>query len=47
MEVKATQDFAEPRKLLLSANDLVTVVDHGWVSERERRVGLKEYRKKL
>lgn len=29
MEVQATRDFAEPRKLALSANDLVTVIDHG------------------
>lgn len=38
MEVQAARDFAEPRKLALVANDLVTVIDHGWV--RERRVGL-------
>eukprot|EP00064_Thunnus_orientalis_P006116 superscaffoldBa00000622_g6131 len=29
MEVQATRDFAEPRKLALVANDLVTVIDHG------------------
>ncbi|XP_041821309.1 non-receptor tyrosine-protein kinase TNK1 isoform X2 [Chelmon rostratus] len=29
MEVQATRDFAEPRKLTLVANDLVTVIDHG------------------
>lgn len=40
MEVQATRDFAEPRKLTLVANDLVTVIDHGWV--RERRAELKE-----
>ncbi|XP_020484826.2 non-receptor tyrosine-protein kinase TNK1 [Labrus bergylta] len=28
-EVQATRDFAEPRKLALAANDLVTVIDHG------------------
>jgi len=35
MEVKATRDFAEPRKLALVANDLVTVIEHGWVREKE------------
>lgn len=34
MEVQATRDFAEPRKLALVANDLVTVIDHGWVRNR-------------
>ncbi|XP_075968414.1 non-receptor tyrosine-protein kinase TNK1 [Anarhichas minor] len=29
MEVQATRDFDEPRKLALVANDLVTVIDHG------------------
>ncbi|XP_041634723.1 non-receptor tyrosine-protein kinase TNK1 [Cheilinus undulatus] len=29
MEVQATRDFSEPRKLALVANDLVTVIDHG------------------
>ncbi|XP_068569377.1 non-receptor tyrosine-protein kinase TNK1 [Cebidichthys violaceus] len=29
LEVQATRDFAEPRKLALVANDLVTVIDHG------------------
>ncbi|XP_070786384.1 non-receptor tyrosine-protein kinase TNK1 [Enoplosus armatus] len=29
VEVQATRDFAEPRKLALVANDLVTVIDHG------------------
>uniref|UniRef100_A0A3B5B7G9 Tyrosine kinase non receptor 1 n=1 Tax=Stegastes partitus TaxID=144197 RepID=A0A3B5B7G9_9TELE len=33
MEVQATRDFTEPRKLTLAANDLVTVIDHGWLSE--------------
>lgn len=44
MEVQATRDFAEPRKLALAANDLVTVIDHGWV--RERRVGLEKSKRK-
>lgn len=35
MEVQATRDFAEPRKLALAASDLVTVVDHGWVRGRK------------
>lgn len=42
MEVKATRDFAEPRKLTLAASDLVTVIDHGWVWKR--RVGLRDDR---
>ncbi|XP_044039250.1 non-receptor tyrosine-protein kinase TNK1 isoform X2 [Siniperca chuatsi] len=29
VEMQATRDFAEPRKLALVANDLVTVIDHG------------------
>ncbi|KAL6118592.1 tnk1 [Pungitius sinensis] len=29
MEVQATRDFSEPRKLALAANDPVTVIDHG------------------
>lgn len=29
--MQATQDFAEPRKLELAANDLVTLVEHRWV----------------
>lgn len=33
MEVQATRDFSESRKLTLVANDLVTVIDHGWVKE--------------
>ncbi|XP_029310776.1 non-receptor tyrosine-protein kinase TNK1 [Cottoperca gobio] len=46
MEVQATRDFAEPRKLALVANDLVTVIDHGlelceWKGQNHRtlRVG--------
>lgn len=35
MEVQATRDFAEPRKLALTASDLVTVIDHGWVRGRK------------
>ncbi|XP_071755110.1 non-receptor tyrosine-protein kinase TNK1 [Centroberyx gerrardi] len=29
MEVQVIRDFAEPRKLTLVANDLVTIIDHG------------------
>lgn len=41
MEVQATRDFAEARKLQLVANDLVTVVDHGlelceWRGQNQR-----------
>ncbi|TMS01893.1 Activated CDC42 kinase 1 [Larimichthys crocea] len=41
MEVQATRDFAEPRKLALAANDLVTVIDHGlelceWRGQNQR-----------
>ncbi|KAI3376409.1 hypothetical protein L3Q82_016889 [Scortum barcoo] len=41
MEVQATRDFAEPRKLALVANDLVTVIDHGleqceWRGQNQR-----------
>lgn len=41
MEVQATRDFAEPRKLLLATNDLVTVIDHGlelneWRGQNQR-----------
>ncbi|KAI4900179.1 hypothetical protein NFI96_023899 [Prochilodus magdalenae] len=46
MEVRAVQDFMEPRKLALQANDLVTVIDHGlelneWRGQNQRtlRVG--------
>lgn len=30
-EMQATRDFAESRKLELAANDLVILVEHGWV----------------
>lgn len=30
-EMQATRDFAEPRKVELAANDLVTLVEHRWV----------------
>ncbi|XP_035530816.1 non-receptor tyrosine-protein kinase TNK1 [Morone saxatilis] len=41
MEAQATRDFAEPRKLALVANDLVTVIDHGlelceWRGQNQR-----------
>ncbi|XP_010777811.1 LOW QUALITY PROTEIN: non-receptor tyrosine-protein kinase TNK1 [Notothenia coriiceps] len=41
MEVQATRDFAEPRKLALVPNDLVTVIDHGlelceWKGQNQR-----------
>lgn len=41
MEVQATRDFAEPRKLTLVASDLVTVIDHGlemteWRGQNQR-----------
>lgn len=39
MEVQATRDFAEPRKLPLVANDLVTVIEHGWVRTEGRTAG--------
>lgn len=39
MEVQATREFAEPRKLALAPNDLVTVIDHGWVRGGVVRVG--------
>lgn len=29
-EAQATRDFSEPRKLVLAANDLVTLVEHRW-----------------
>lgn len=37
MEVQATRDFAELRKLPLAANDVVTVIDHGWVRQDEEQ----------
>ncbi|XP_039997417.1 non-receptor tyrosine-protein kinase TNK1 isoform X2 [Xiphias gladius] len=41
MEVQATRDFSEPRKLALVANDLVTVIEHGpevseWRGQNQR-----------
>ncbi|CAN9509660.1 unnamed protein product [Ophioblennius macclurei] len=44
-EVQATRDFAEPRKLALAANDLVTVVDHGlelseWRGQNQRTLNV-------
>ncbi|XP_061922171.1 non-receptor tyrosine-protein kinase TNK1 [Entelurus aequoreus] len=41
MEVQATREFAEPRKLALLPNDLVTVVEHGlelseWRGQNQR-----------
>lgn len=33
MEVHVTRDFVEPRKLQLTANDVVTVLEHRWVKE--------------
>ncbi|XP_030286657.1 non-receptor tyrosine-protein kinase TNK1 isoform X1 [Sparus aurata] len=45
MEVQATRDFAEPRKLALAASDLVTVVDHGlelceWKGQNQRTLSV-------
>lgn len=45
MEVQATRDFSEARKLVLSANDLVTVVDHGldmseWRGQNQRTLSV-------
>lgn len=45
MEVQATRDFNETRKLVLSANDLVTVVDHGldmneWRGQNQRTLSV-------
>ncbi|XP_044198278.1 non-receptor tyrosine-protein kinase TNK1 [Thunnus albacares] len=45
MEVQATRDFAEPRKLALVANDLVTVIDHGlelceWRGQNQRTLSV-------
>ncbi|XP_053199478.1 non-receptor tyrosine-protein kinase TNK1 [Scomber japonicus] len=44
-EVQATRDFAEPRKLALVANDLVTVIDHGlelceWRGQNQRTLSV-------
>uniref|UniRef100_A0AAQ6IV93 Non-specific protein-tyrosine kinase n=1 Tax=Anabas testudineus TaxID=64144 RepID=A0AAQ6IV93_ANATE len=45
MEVQATRDFAELRKLALVANDLVTVIDHGlelseWKGQNQRTLAV-------
>ncbi|KAM9426359.1 non-receptor tyrosine-protein kinase TNK1 [Pholidichthys leucotaenia] len=45
MEVQATRDFAEPRKLTLAPNDLVTVIDHGlelseWRGQNQRTLNV-------
>ncbi|XP_052458105.1 activated CDC42 kinase 1-like isoform X2 [Carassius gibelio] len=45
MEVRAMKDFAEPRKLSLQANDLVTVIDHGleiceWKGQNQRTLSV-------
>uniref|UniRef100_A0A668AF04 Tyrosine kinase, non-receptor, 1 n=1 Tax=Myripristis murdjan TaxID=586833 RepID=A0A668AF04_9TELE len=45
MEVQAIRDFAEPRKLALVPNDLVTVIDHGlelceWKGQNQRTLAV-------
>ncbi|XP_066536639.1 non-receptor tyrosine-protein kinase TNK1 [Hoplias malabaricus] len=45
MEVRALQDFSEPRKLALQASDLVTVIDHGlelceWKGQNQRTLSV-------
>ncbi|KAF3697933.1 Activated CDC42 kinase 1 [Channa argus] len=45
MEVQATREFAEPRKLAVVANDLVTVIDHGlelseWKGQNQRTLAV-------
>lgn len=45
MEVQATREFAEPRKLALLPNDLVTVIDHGldmneWKGQNQRTLSV-------
>lgn len=45
MEVQATREFAESRKLALSPNDLVTVIDHGldmneWKGQNQRTLNI-------
>ncbi|KAK7909841.1 hypothetical protein WMY93_014525 [Mugilogobius chulae] len=45
MEVQAIREFAEPRKLELSPNDLVTVIDHGldmpeWKGQNQRTLSI-------
>ncbi|KAM7377331.1 hypothetical protein PAMA_013899 [Pampus argenteus] len=48
MEVQATRDFAEPRKLALVANDHVTVIDHGlelceWRGQNQRTLAVGSF----
>lgn len=45
MEVQATREFSESRKLALSPNDLVTVIDHGldmneWKGQNQRTLSI-------
>ncbi|XP_073693268.1 non-receptor tyrosine-protein kinase TNK1 [Garra rufa] len=45
MEVRAVKDFAEPRKLSIQTNDLVTVIDHGlemceWKGQNQRTLSV-------
>ncbi|XP_029944401.1 non-receptor tyrosine-protein kinase TNK1 [Salarias fasciatus] len=45
LEVQATRDFSEPRKLALTANDPVTVIDHGlelseWRGQNQRTLNV-------
>ncbi|KAL7876035.1 hypothetical protein AOLI_G00109980 [Acnodon oligacanthus] len=45
MEMRALQDFTEPRKLALQASDLVTVIDHGlelceWRGQNQRTLSV-------
>ncbi|KAK2913704.1 hypothetical protein QQF64_030525 [Cirrhinus molitorella] len=45
MEVRSVKDFAEPRKLSMQANDLVTVIDHGlemceWKGQNQRTLSV-------
>lgn len=44
-EVRAMRDVADPRKLVLQANDIVTVIDHGldlceWKGQNQRTLGI-------
>ncbi|XP_023653340.2 non-receptor tyrosine-protein kinase TNK1 isoform X1 [Paramormyrops kingsleyae] len=44
-EVRAVKDFAEPRKLALQTNDLVTVIDHGlelheWKGQNQKTLSI-------
>lgn len=41
MEVRAVRDFAETRKLTLQANDIVTVIDHGYEKGGDQANGLE------